>query len=360
MGIHVRTRVKNNGNSSIYLDIAFKNERKTIFLKALEILPETTQYNKAHNKKVLQVVESQKADYLLQLQKNNYDFSIFNPPKSEIITDWMEDFIAEYTKKDLRNIRGVYNKFKLFLKANKCEKLTFSNLTPHFIEKFMSHLEDISTGEGSSSYYKRFKKMIFSAYKDRVLKENILLDVTKKLNGVAKKKETLTKEELKLLSNTPFRNKEITDAFIFCCATGLSWCDIKALEFKDIEIEICKVSYFRLKNQSRTHTKTIVYFPDFIQKLLKERMGKSGKIFDLPSNNNANDNLVQWLELAGIDKKITWHCARHTYGTIVVKDSKNIFLTAKLMGHSSTKHTMRYLSPDENQLIESSKSFQLF
>lgn len=360
MGIQVRTRTKSNGNSSIYLDIAFKNERKTIFLKALEILPETTQYNKAHNKKVLQVVESQKADYLLQLQKNNYDFSIFNTPKSEIITDWMEDYIAEYTKKDLRNIKGVYNKFKLFLKANNCEKLTFSNLTPHFIEKFMSHLEDISTGEGASSYYKRFKKMIFSAYKDRVLKENILLDVTKKLNGVAKKKETLTKEELKLLSNTPFRNKEVTDAFIFCCATGLSWCDIKNIQFKNINLTSCQLKYYRIKTSGKSNEEVLVYFPENIKNMLISRWGMPGFVFDLPSNNNANDNLKEWLKIAGIDKKITWHCARHTYGTIVVKDSKNIFLTAKLMGHSTTKHTMRYLSPDESQLIESSKSFEIF
>lgn len=360
MGIQVRTRRKSNGNSSIYLDIAFKNERKTIFLKALEILPETTQYNKAHNKRVLQVVESQKADYLLQLQKNNYDFSIFNPPKSEIITDWMEEFIAEYTKKDLRNIRGVYNKFKLFLKANNCEKLTFSNLTPHFIEKFMSHLEDISTGEGASSYYKRFKKMIFSAYKDRVLKENILLDVTKKLNGVANKKETLTIEELKILSNTPYRNKEVTDAFLFCCATGLSWCDVKCIQFRNFDLSSSSLKYSRQKTAGKSNEEVLVYFPENIKNMLISRWKSSGLVFDLPSNNNANDNLVQWLELAGIDKKITWHCARHTYGTIVVKDSGNIFLTAKLMGHSSTKHTMRYLSPDKNQLIESSKSFQLF
>jgi integrase/recombinase XerD len=139
----------------------------------------------------------------------------------------------------------------------------------------------------------------------------------------------------------------------------MSWCDVKILDFKDLDLEKGRLTYKRMKTSTKTNEDVIVYYPDYIKELLISRNRVTGLVFNLPSNNAANENLNRWMQSVGIEKKITWHCSRHTFGTISVKNSKNIYLTAKQMGHSSTKHTLRYLSPDEDQLIESSKLFQI-
>jgi site-specific recombinase XerD len=53
------------------------------------------------------------------------------------------------------------------------------------------------------------------------------------------------------------------------------------------------------------------------------------------------------MERAEIDKKITWHCARHSFGTNLLVHGADVFVTSKLLGHTSLKHTQRYVRAAE-------------
>ena len=56
--------------------------------------------------------------------------------------------------------------------------------------------------------------------------------------------------------------------------------------------------------------------------------------------------LGRWVKRAGIDKHISWHCARHTYGTnlaqVAADKGYSIRLVQESMGHSSLRYTERY------------------
>ncbi len=49
---------------------------------------------------------------------------------------------------------------------------------------------------------------------------------------------------------------------------------------------------------------------------------KSGKVYNLASNDGCNKALQKWCTDAGIDKHITWHCARLSF-SILLQD-KNV------------------------------------
>jgi integrase len=51
-------------------------------------------------------------------------------------------------------------------------------------------------------------------------------------------------------------------------------------------------------------------------------------------------------DAAGVDGDVDLYCARHTFGTDVMKKTKDPFLTMRLMGHADLASTERYQHPD--------------
>ena len=67
-------------------------------------------------------------------------------------------------------------------------------------------------------------------------------------------------------------------------------------------------------------------------------------VFRLPTTTNGiNKVLKVWVKNSGIQKHITFYCARHTFAVLSLESSNNLKITSKLMGHTSTKSTDKYL-----------------
>jgi site-specific recombinase XerD len=52
--------------------------------------------------------------------------------------------------------------------------------------------------------------------------------------------------------------------------------------------------------------------------------------------------IQQWAKKAGINKKITFHSARHTFATLCLTAGIDIYTTSQLLGHANIFHTQRY------------------
>ena len=52
--------------------------------------------------------------------------------------------------------------------------------------------------------------------------------------------------------------------------------------------------------------------------------------------------LNPWIKAAGITKKITFHCFRHTFATLQLTNGTDIYTVSKMLGHSNLKHTQVY------------------
>ena len=64
--------------------------------------------------------------------------------------------------------------------------------------------------------------------------------------------------------------------------------------------------------------------------------------FKLKDNSNVNKDLNALAKLAEIDKRISFHTARHTNATLLIYSGANITTVQKLLGHKSVKTTQVY------------------
>ena len=65
-------------------------------------------------------------------------------------------------------------------------------------------------------------------------------------------------------------------------------------------------------------------------------------IFPLPSYEMCLKAIKRWVKRAGINKHISWHCARHSFAVNILNNGANIKTVASLLGHSGLKHTEKY------------------
>src|SRR5206468_9199549 len=64
-------------------------------------------------------------------------------------------------------------------------------------------------------------------------------------------------------------------------------------------------------------------------------------VFDLPTVNGANKVLAEWVKRAGIEKYITWSCARLSYSILLQDTNVDSATVAYLLGHATTKQVER-------------------
>ncbi len=339
MSVILRKRKNADGTTSLRLDIFHNDTRKIETLKHLQLARPSTLLDREHNKKKLQQAEEIAITRGAELQANNYSM-VTDAGKKTIISVWMQNYVDNYKKKDVRMMQAAIGRFETFLKEDNKQYLTFMNLTPLIIEDFMEFLDHKSFGEGAMSYYKRFKKMIKQAYRKNLLKDNPTDKVEKKLKGKAAKKDILTLDELKILAATPTASIEVRRAFLFCCVTGLRWIDVNNLKWSNIRMESKEMNI----SQSKTEENVFTPLNNTAIVLLQPQGIKEDYVFELPSHSGANKTLRAWIKRAGIDKKITWHNSRHSFGTNLIFNDVDVLTASKLLGHTSMKHTQRYVN----------------
>jgi integrase len=267
----------------------------------------------------------------------------FSKKKKERINliNYFTNYIEKYQLKDKRNIIGVKNRLIEFI-GNK--NIYVDQLDESFVFDFSAFLNSKSKGEGALSYYRRFKKVIKSALREGYITKNPcdLIYNIKKDERILKK-DTLSKEEVRTLIKTPCSNEQVKYAFLFCIHSGLRWCDIKTLSWKHLKDGILS------KQQLKTGTAVKLPITDEMRAFLPP--ASNDIVFNLPSHNGAGKCLKKWVNLADIDKHITWHCARHTAGTLMSQNGANAFIIASALGHSNIKHTGRYIRVDNKDLL---------
>lgn len=96
--------------------------------------------------------------------------------------------------------------------------------------------------------------------------------------------------------------------------------------------------------QSKTERAVNINLNSTAIKLLGERTKTKELVFSLPTANGANKTLKAWVKRAGLDKKITWHNARHSFGTNLIYHGADVTTASILLGHSTLKHTQRYVT----------------
>lgn len=338
MSVRLEERKGKTGVSTFRLVIHHGGKRWRENIDGVRLLKPITLADKQENKVIMANLKALVIKKEYELLNPDYKPAV-KDEKSRAV-DWFESYVNGYAKKDKRNINGVVGRFKDFLVEKKKGNILLNDISPILIEDFIEYLQSKSIGEGAVSYYKRFKKMMFYAYRSKAISTNVVDFVTKKPKGKARKKDILTLPELQLLSHTPTKNDDIKRAFLFTCVTGLRHCDIRLLDWGKIDINSRTMKV--LQEKTKHHSEEVVLpLNETALRLLGEK--STGLVFDLPSHNACNKTIKAWVKRSGIEKTITWHNGRHSFGTNLIFNDVDVYTASKLLGHASLKHTERYV-----------------
>lgn len=344
--VTLREKPLANGNISLYLDIYRDGIRVKEYLKLYIVAKPKDKDERAANKETLRLAEEIRA--ARQSELNHAAFGLISPVKQRVhLYDYFEKYIEAYTKKDIRMITGAFERFKDFMAQeypHRKEQIRFDELTPEMIKGFVDYLQSRSRGEGALGYYQRFKKVINSAVEKNIIHKSPCTGIRCIVDENSLKKDVLSVEEIQQLAQTPYQNTELRRAFLFCLYAGLRYCDVVDLKYSNVDYSGKRIRFEQ--DKTKGHSKNSVVVIPLSQTLLSfigPKPEKDDYIFHLPSHTGCLKALRTWVARAGIDKHITWHCARHSLAVNLLGEYHvDIKTVASLLGHSGLKHTEKY------------------
>ena len=339
MSVTLRKKPSTDGSySSLYLDIYNNGKRNKEFLKNLKLinLPRTP-LERENNKKILRQAEQIKLNRALELEGNEYDITAKHKQNIDFLKLY-KNFIDTYKKEDIRVHKAVYGKFLEFLESQNIKITTSKQVNNELCFDFKEYLQEQLNGYSPLSYLKRFKVFLSECVRKKVFKESPCKGITIKQKQDTIKKNVLTIDEIKLLKDTEVSNLEVKKAFLFALFTGLRFSDVKALRYENIDLNNQTLSII----QEKTGEKLFQPLHPFAIELIGDKQEKETKIFKLPTSEGTNKMLKLWVKKAGIDKKITFHCARHSFATNHIIFKSDIVTLSKLMGHNTIRYTQIY------------------
>lgn len=363
----LKRKVLSDGNISLYLDYYLgrvdvkddatgetksKVQRKREFLHLTLLATPRTPIERKQNKETLSLAQKIRFEREQELKESLHGYRL-KKDRDINFFDYFQAYIDGYTKKDLRMVQIALNRFKDFMKDtpeyNKFAlKIKPEQITKDMVEAYTEYLQSRSVGEGAKSIYARFKKVVKYAIEHDVMIKNPCNGIIIKADEQILRKDVLSLEEIQQLISTHYEheNPNIRRAFIFCLYCGLRFCDVKDLTFSNVDYsnKLLKFEQNKTKGHSASSGVIIPLNEGLLQLIGEPQQGenKESLIFPLPSYEMCLKALKRWVKRAGIEKHISWHCARHSFAVNILNNGANIKTVASLLGHSGLKHTEKY------------------
>ncbi len=322
-----------------------KINRKREYLKLYLWQSPRTPIERQHNKETLQLakfIRNEKSQLLLNEQKG---YGIINNGNTNLL-NYFQNFVEKYPERNM--IRYALKDFLKFLKEEYPflqDKLEKRNFTPEMVKNYTKWLGNNHKGQGAHCYYGFFKTIVINAVDNGEIDKNPCKGISVPTNDDILTKQVLSMDEIQTLLNTSF-DEEIRRAFAFTCLTGVRWCDVKKMEFANVDFANKRLSF----RQGKTYRKSsasgvIIPLNDSILKIIgkKRQDAKDDYIFHIPDLITCERALKKWTKKAGIKKHITWHCGRHSFATNVLNNGANIKVVSSLLGHSTMRCTEKYV-----------------
>lgn len=241
------------------------------------------------------------------------------------------------------------NRLAEFLKEEyKLSDIPIIELTPIFIERFFLFLQNTHKCNNNSAlkFIQRFRT-VFNYIKNTGA--DIKADPFASFKFKTKKviREVLTQEEIDAIYQKEFlteRLSQVRDVFVFMCYTGLSYIDVAQLTEENIKIAFDGHPWIMIQRQ-KTSIPSNIRLLEVPLAIIEKYKGqqKDGRIFPVCSNQKTNEYLKEIAVVCGINKTISCHTARHTFGTTVtLANGVPIETVSKMLGHADIKTTQIY------------------
>ena len=348
--VRLREKELANGVRSLYLDIYVNGKRSYEFLK-LYLIPETNPQAKVQNENTMRAANTIKLNRILEITNNKAGLKNTSIRAKMLLKDWMETFRQAQEQKGVKDQKLIHNTIHALTAYN--INVAMRDVNRDYIIGLTNFLRnDYRSPRGKKlkdysviNYLGCLRNALNMAVREDVIADNPIMKLSAqdKVKAPESQCEYLTVEEVKQLEATDSPYPHIKQAFLFACYTGLRCSDVRSITWGKIVKDGEK---YRL-HTVMFKTKRPFYIPlsKKAMQWMPERGDKTDEdlIFEnIPVQVNTKLYLQPWLDKAGITKPITFHCSRHTFGTMMLTLGADIYTTSKLMGHTKVEVTQIY------------------
>ncbi|MDM1039023.1 site-specific integrase [Myroides odoratimimus] len=370
-----RNELKKNGNAPIMARITIDGTPKTLGTK-LEINPKNwdLKYGRVEGKSGIALNINQKIDNIrgridkiyedmqkhegfATAQKVKLSFlgvGVMDDAMLKVFNDQNIEFKklvdkGERSQSTYNKYITVYNHLTTFIKERyHRDDMAFRELTADFIREFDFYLRyDLQSSHNTVWVYTMpVLSLVELAIKKGLIRDNPFEDY--EINMVETDRGYILKEDVeKLMKCVPPhpRYELVKDLFIFSCFTGLAYADIKKLKKNNIQ------SFFDghqwiISRRKKSDVASNVRLMEIPKRIIEKYEGTSRNefIFPIPTNPTCNTHISKLVEKAEIitEQKVTFHTARHTFGTMFLTEGVPLESLSKMMGHKNIATTQIY------------------
>ena len=364
--VRIREKRLHDGNVSLYLDMYYMGARKKEGLK-LYLVPEVNAVAKLQNKNTLKLAEQIKAERILDIQQHglvNWE----NVKKGRMtLAAWVEKYTKEengLTPASMRSKRNAQARVEQYLLYIGKPNLALKEVDKDFCKGFIAFLKTCTFNNGKKTlgsttcriFMNRLAAALNMAVREGLIDNNPfkLLDAKEKPQKKSAMREFLTIEELRTLIATPCRYEIVKKAFLFSCFTGLRYSDMMALKWNEIHKAADGKTLYIEHEQVKTKNMVTIPLSNEALKWMPRKSKGDERVFHQLRITSTTVEVVlgEWMQEAGIQKHITYHCSRHTAATLLLTLGADLYTVSKILGHQSIRMTEVYAKIVDKKKIE--------
>lgn len=272
------------------------------------------------------------------------------------LSRYLEEFCSK-TKSRFDIVYGTKSRYErtkeiilAYLKSVKKSEILISEVDFKLIDGYDTYLRTHYVLEPNTltKYHSRFRTICLKAWNEGWLKLNPYSNF--KLKTVPTQRGYLTIEQIKSIEKLVFNNvslDKVRDVFLFSVYTSLRFSDVSSLTKNNIFEDAQKNLNLKFVIVKSGEQISLPLFDKPIQIIKKYQHSDEsiikGSLLPTISNQKTNEYLKVIADLAGIETKLTYHVARHTFATTIwLGNGGSIQELQKILGHSNIRETLIY------------------
>ena len=253
-----------------------------------------------------------------------------------------------------------------FVENKGVQDIPISTIMEDLFEEYRFYLKKRGLATATMNRYLCWlSRLMYRAVSQRLIRCNPFENA--KYEKAEQKIRFLKKSEVSKLMAMKIIDKEAEQArrmFIFACFTGLSIADMEHLQFGHVQTAADGQKYIR-KERQKTKVEFVVPLQPIAETIInqckkerpsmKEMQTVKGKgndfIFHCACSRSMMSAKLSIVGKAcGIRERLSYHMARHTFGTMSLSAGIPIESIAKMMGHASIASTQIYAQVTDNKI----------
>ena len=261
-----------------------------------------------------------------------------------------------------------------FVKDKGVKDIPVTTITEDLFEEYCFFLKKYGLKESTiNKLLCWLSRLMYRAVSQRLIRCNPFENA--KYEKTEQKIRFLQKKDVTKVMVLKVNDKEAEQArlmFIFACFTGLAVADMEHLQYGHIQTAADGQKYIR-KERLKTKVEFVVPLHPIAEAIIEhckaeqEKNGGGQSVKEKGKTETMTDNLVFPRDCSrsvmsaklsivgracGIRERLSYHMARHTFGTMSMSAGIPIESIAKMMGHASIASTQIYAQVTDNKISE--------